>query len=140
MSTIRVRRLDASHDPVFGNGKADYLTDINAVAQIIQTRLLLFWGEWWENQKAGISMFQSILGKSGARNKEAADTLLKNYVLETPYVTGIKSFASTFNGVERKYNVSMEVNTKFGVILVSSTPPSTILGYGDSYGDVGYGN
>jgi hypothetical protein len=47
--TISVRKLDANHDPIYGNGVADFLTDLDAVAQLIDTSLLLLQGEWWNN-------------------------------------------------------------------------------------------
>jgi len=123
MSTIRVRRLDANHDPVYGQGQSDFLTDLDAVAQIIHTRLLLFVGEWWENTKEGIAVFQSILGRAAGNEKSrgAIDNLIKKRILETQYVTGIQSLTSSYDSETRKYSVSIMVNTQFGSVVVSNS-------------------
>lgn len=117
MSTIRVRRLDDSWDPAWGSGLNDYLEDIDAVAQIIRSRLLLFKGEWWEDLNLGIPMWQSILGTMGS-NKPVVDRLIAKTVKETPYVTSIQSFVSTL--VNREYNCSITVNTEFGTVTVTN--------------------
>ena len=42
-------RLDENYEPDFASSKAGLITDIEAVAQAILTRLRLLQGEWWEN-------------------------------------------------------------------------------------------
>ena len=44
-SSILYLRLDANYDPIFDPDAE--LSDLQAVAQAIRTRLLLFMGEWW---------------------------------------------------------------------------------------------
>ena len=82
MSTIRVRKLDSNYDPVYGNGQDDYIFDIYAVAQILQSRLRLWLGEWWEDLKEGTPMTQKILGKMGT-SKAIADYVIQKRILET---------------------------------------------------------
>ena len=117
MSTIRVRMLDANRDPVYGNGVDAYLFDIEAVAQIIQTRLMFYKGEWWEDTNLGLPMWQSILGQSG-KNKTVIDQLIRKQIAETPYVNYIMSFTSTLEN--RVYTCQVEVATDFGTILVTN--------------------
>ena len=121
MSTIRVRRLDINHDPVHGQGQADFLTDKDAVAQIIQTTLLFFKGEWWEDRNAGMPMTQSILGVNMSdRKKRAADNIIQQAIMSVPYVDGIASMTSAFNSQARSYSFTASVNTQFGIIQVSA--------------------
>jgi hypothetical protein len=121
MSTIRVRRLDASHDPSFGKGQGDFLHDIDAVAQIIKTRLLLFKGEWWEDTNSGLPLWQSILGVSGAtRNRQAIEHIIQKRIRETPHVTSVLSVSSTYDPSTRAYSFTATVDTKFGTLVVAS--------------------
>lgn len=60
---MKYRRLTEDGDYSFGNNKRDFVTDKDAVAQAIKTKILLFYGEWWEDLGIGIPMFQSILGQ-----------------------------------------------------------------------------
>jgi hypothetical protein len=76
MATITYRKLDQNGDPLFGNGAANFVSDIDAVAQAIGTRLRLLQGEWWENTNAGTPLFQSMLGVSGAGKPPDAIALI----------------------------------------------------------------
>jgi hypothetical protein len=119
MSTVRVRRLDENWDPVYGNGQDDYLFDLEAVMQIIESRLRLWKAEWWEDQNEGLPMWQNILGKLGT-NKVAIDRVIQSRIFKTPYVTGVVSFESTFDVAIRKYQCEATVNTIFGAVVVAS--------------------
>jgi len=121
MATIKIRKLDSSYDPEFGQGQQDFAEDIDAVAQIVKQMLLLFMGEWWENKKNGIPMFQSILGKGrGDKGRKAVDSIIQNRVLSAPYVTGINSVTSAYDPETRDYTITMTVDTKFGPVTISN--------------------
>ena len=121
MSVIRVRRTDENNDLVRGNGKQDFVTDLDAVVQIIKQKLLFFRGEWWENENDGIPMFQQILGKYGMGSKTAAiDSLLQDAITSAPYGTGIAGMSSFFNASQRTYSFTATVNTNFGPVVVSN--------------------
>jgi hypothetical protein len=122
MSTIRVRKLDASWDPVFGGGINDYLTDRDAVGQIIRSRLLFFQSEWWEDESLGLPMFQSILGKKGPV-KKVADKIISDNILQAPYVVRIDSFDSTL--VNRVYTFTAYVTTQFGNLTITNNNGGT---------------
>jgi len=119
MSTIRVRRLDANWDPCYGNGQKDYVFDIDAVVQIIQSRLRLWLAEWWEDQEEGLPMFQKILGRVRT-DKTLSDQLIQQRIAETIYVTGIQSFSSSFDASIRAYTCQAVVNTQFGTVVVTN--------------------
>jgi hypothetical protein len=125
MSTVRVRKLDSSHDLVFGNGKLDYLTDLDAVVQMIQTVLLLFQGEWWENEDEGLPLWQSILGMSGPNNSKVINQLIQKRIMETPHVTDVQNVSSNYNASARSYAFQATVNTEFGQVVVSNVPIQT---------------
>lgn len=119
MSTIRVRKLDENWDVTYGNGQNDYLVDGDAVVQIIESRLRLWLAEWWEDRNEGLPMFQKILGVKGS-SKAIVDSLIQKRISGTKYVTGIKSFESSFNVETREYQCLASVYTQFGTILVTT--------------------
>ncbi len=119
MSTIRVRRMDDNYDTSYGKGRDSYLTDIDAMLQIIKSRLLLMKTEWWENQDEGVPMWQQILGTSG-NNKSLVDSIIRQRILDTQYVTGINSMVSSIDPNTRAYSFTATVNTGFGPVVVSN--------------------
>lgn len=123
MATIRTRRLDSDWDYVFGGGDLDWLEDLEAVAQMIKQRLLLFSGEWWADTSDGLPVWQSILGVPGAGNNlEATDRVITERILGTPYVTAVKEVSSSYVADSRRYQYSAKVDTAFGAVVVSNTP------------------
>lgn len=120
---ISVRALDSNHDPLYGNGQGNFLTDIDAVAQTIQTSLLLFQGEWWAALDQGLPLFQSILGSNNGKKADAITLLLQEVILNCcpPFVTGIQNIQTTFT-TNRIFTFSCEAVTQFGVIVVKFQP------------------
>ncbi len=118
MATITVRALDSNGDPMRGQGTSNFLSDINAVTQIIVTRLKLFQGEWFEDTTDGTPMFQSLLGHP--ITLQAAALILRNRILGTPYVTSISSFSINFTPASRALSFAATVLTQFGTVTVSN--------------------
>lgn len=95
---MRYRALTPSGDYSFGRNKEDYIDGINAVAQAIRTKVLLFYGEWWENLGIGIPMFQSIIGQMNPDGlKMSSSLLITQRIQEISEVTSVESVE-----VERK--------------------------------------
>jgi hypothetical protein len=123
MSQISVRGVDANFDPLQGNGSGSFITDLQAVALIIKTALLLFQGELWINLAAGVPLFQSGLGQSGsARQQQVFSLLLQQTILAVPFVTGVSNVVVIFNPATRAYTFSCSVSTAFGTLTVTNTP------------------
>lgn len=118
MATITVRSLGTNYDPLYGNGSNDFLTDLDAVAQIIGTTLRLFQGEWWEDLQAGVPMFQKILGQAGARDTTAISAILTAAIEGVPYVSSTSNVVCTY--ANRKLAFSCSVLTQFGTLQVSN--------------------
>ena len=119
--SLRYRRLDSNHDPVFGQGKADYLSDLDAVAQAIKTRLLLFTNEWWEDLEDGLGAFTDILGKFSGNNRGDLDKIIQERISGTTGVTGISSVSSNYDAETRQYSFSAVVDTEYGQLTVTNT-------------------
>ena len=125
MATISVRRLDLNGDVVRGTGQSAFLTDIDAVAQIIGTRLKLLQGEWWESLADGTPVFQQMLGRSAStRAQQGVAYILQQRILGTPYVTSISNVGYAFDRPSRAFGYACNVQTAFGTLSVSLTPGS----------------
>jgi hypothetical protein len=121
MSTISVRNLGPNNDPLNGDGVSNFLTDLDAVAQIIYTRLRLFRGEWWENPSLGTPWFQSLLGQPGSANSLVAmSTILVNEVLTVPFVLSAKMTAISYNPNGNGVSFIMQVSTQFGSLTIGN--------------------
>lgn len=112
---MRYRILDENNDYSFGKGQQSITYGVYAVKQAIQTRLLLLKGEWWENIHEGLPLFQDILGTPGTiSNIAIVDSLIKDRIIKTPDVRGIKNFSSKLE--QRKYIFSCTITSVYGEI------------------------
>jgi hypothetical protein len=119
MASITVRKLDANWEPLYGNGQNDFISDADAVAQIIDQKLLFFQSEWVLDRTAGTPMFQSILGAN--RSIDAVVAILKGVILSAPYVTGVSNVATKYDSHARSFKFSCLAQTQFGTIPVIVT-------------------
>ena len=120
MPSITYLLLDAGYDPVFDPNAV--LTDLDAVRQVILTRLSLFLGQWWENLKLGLPVFQSILGQLASPSGIAAmQALIQQNILGTPYVTGVTNVSVNFTAGKLSYITT--VQTAFGTVITNGSTP-----------------
>jgi hypothetical protein len=90
---MRYRKLTATGDYSFGSGQLDFWNNVpEAVGQAVQTRLLLWLGEWFLDINAGTPYMQGILGKY---SQETADTVIKDQIIETQGMVDIADYSST---------------------------------------------
>jgi len=120
-SGTSVTFTSAGGDPLRGQGLSNFLSGINAVAQAIQTRLLLLQGEWFLNLQTGTPLFQSILGVPNTNDGVAL--ILRQRILGTPYVTGLSNLVVTYAGANRSYSFSCDVQTVYGTITLNQPLP-----------------
>ena len=113
---MKYRKLDTDGDMTFGQGKFNYLTDLEAIGQAIKTKLLLLKGEWWEDIEDGTPLFQSIFSQKSEAGRNAVDLILKTRILEVEGVTNITSFVSSVGTTNRTYSAIITVETKSGTI------------------------
>jgi hypothetical protein len=122
MATITVRALNpTTWDPLYGNGQNNFISDLAAVTQIINTRMRLFRGEWFLNVTDGLPLFQSILGSSAGRNNiDVITNIISSRILGTPYVLSISSVDVVLSG--RSLTYSAVVQTQFGTVSINNAP------------------
>ena len=115
-----MRYRNQINDYAFGKNEQDFLKDAEAVAQAIKTRLLLLYGEWWEDTENGLPLFENILGTAGTQeNKQSIDLLVKDRIIGTKGVTSISSFESSIQN--RQYMLNCTVATQYGNSSISIT-------------------
>lgn len=125
MPTIAMRKLDPNHDPIAGLGTNAFVYDLDAVAQLIDTRLLMFQGEWWANLSDGLPLFQQILGIGGAANaSDLIASIIANRIEQTPYVVELSNISTTYSPNTRSYTFNCTVVTAFGNLQVCVGPGS----------------
>lgn len=123
---IQVQQLDSLNDPVEGENGPVFITNIDAVAQIIRTTLLFLSGEWWEDLSLGFPLFQDLIGSSGSpSNQQAVTLVVQQTILACPFVTGILDFSYTFNTATLSSTFAATVSTAFGNLTVTNAPGSS---------------
>jgi hypothetical protein len=126
MALITYRKLDANGDPLWGNGQGSFVSDVDAVAQAIRTRLLLLAGEWWENLAIGTPVFQSMLGSSTSDQAlQAVALLLKQRIAGSPFVTSVSEVQISRDPTTRAVSFTAHAYSPFGTILIGFTPPGS---------------
>ena len=110
---LKYRTLDKDGDYTFGRKK--FLTGREAVAQAITTRLYLLHGEWWEDLKDGLPLFEEILGAYGGNAaRQIVDIIIGGRIRGTTDVKELLRYVSTFDTQTRAYEASCAVNTTYG--------------------------
>jgi hypothetical protein len=113
---MRVRAQTSTGDYAFG-GAGEFLIDsAEAVAQVIQQRLLLIAGEWFLDTNEGTEYYTQILGEHTQLTRELE---LRNRIQASPGVKEILSYAATEDVLTRKYTFFAEVDTVYGPVTVT---------------------
>lgn len=113
---MKYRALSATGDYQFGRSGI-FLTDsVEAVAQAILTRLQLWAGEWFLDDREGTDYQGKILGygTQGTRDQE-----IKTRILETPGVVELIAYSSSIT--DRQMKVAAEVRTQYGTTTITTT-------------------
>lgn len=116
---MRYRKLDANGDYSFGGQQADFYRDTpEAVAQAVQTRLLLLRGEWFLDITEGMPWSTEVLGKF---TNGTYDSAIRQRILGTQGVTELTAYSSTLDGQKRALTVAATINTIYGSTPVQAT-------------------
>jgi hypothetical protein len=107
-----VRGLDQNHDWLFGIGKNAYLSQTQAIAQQIRSRLLEFKRDCFWNVQAGVDWFKYL----GGKDQLGLDLAVRTVILNTPQVTGLKSLVLNLNHKTRELKLQYEAVTVFSPV------------------------
>lgn len=110
---IRYRKVTGDGDFVFGGSEKNYWKDVpQAVGLAVQSRLLLWLGEWYGDVSLGTPYLQTILGK---HSKDTADTVIQDRILGTPGMLSIHTYVSEINPDSRLMTITdCTINTIYG--------------------------
>lgn len=116
---MRYRKLTSTGDYSFGNSLRDFYIDIpEAVAQAVQTRLLLWLGEWYLDVTEGVPYLEGVIGKH-PDPQATADQTIKTVIQGTQGFADIIEFQSEINPDTRAYKVPIcEIDTIYGPTAV----------------------
>lgn len=99
---MRYRMLSPTGDYLFGNGQANFfINSPEAVAQVVETSLRLFYGEWYLDTTAGMPWLQEVFGYNTQAETDAA---LISYILGLQGIQDLTNWSSTFNPETRAYS------------------------------------
>ena len=111
-----VRALDSDGDWTYGKGKNNYLTDLNAVVQNINSRVKSFLGDCFFDLGAGIDWFHLI----GSKNQTTLNLSIAAVILNTEDVTGILLLNVDLDHETRSFSVSYKVQTSYSTTITNS--------------------
>ncbi len=108
-----LRPVDASGDILPVLSSSDMLSGPEAVALLVQDRLFLLRGEWWENPENGFFILETMqAGRITEADASMLSSQISAYVRETP---GVRDVANVRFSVEgRRFSWSCEVMTEEG--------------------------
>ena len=112
-TNLKYRKLDENGDMTFGHGDKDFLYGLDAMAQVVQTRLKAVRDEWWEGDPTALPWITEILGaRLSAFQKERIDLMIVERLMDTVGINGVSNIESEF--VNRKYTFRCTVQTVYG--------------------------
>lgn len=116
---MRVRAMSSSGDMTFGSGEANFLVNsAAAVAQLLQTRMALWTGQWFLDLTEGTPYSTQILGKN---TQTTYDNAIITRILETPNVNAITAYESNLNTATRALTWTATLDTTFGQTTAGAT-------------------
>lgn len=104
--------LDASHDLYASGGRIALVAGADAIAQSIETRLLLFSGEFYLDTDAGFPWREEVFISSPDR--ERIESLAKAEILSVDNVRDLREFSMTIDPQTRQLRIEFVVDTTFG--------------------------
>lgn len=128
---MKYRKLDENDDYTIGRRNEMY-EGTEAVAQAVKTRLLLLFGEWWENRQDGTPLFEKVLGQRLRVDEtpDEIDLVFSERISGTQGVSEITRFESKIDAESRAYTAEITIktvyDTEFSVSISSGANPLEI--------------
>ena len=109
-------RTEDNGDYTFGHSRFSKDTP-ETVAMAVKSRLRLWLGEWFLDDRKGTPHAQKGLGKNPAQGYALA---VKERILNTPGVTKITAFGLDLNTPTRKITITAAIDTLYGETSITS--------------------
>lgn len=110
---MRYRQMTAEGDYVFGAGSRFLANSPETVAQAVRTRLRLFAGEWFLDDRVGLALDQIL----GYGTQATRDLEVQARISDTQGVRGILEYSSRVDG--RAYHVAATIDTIYGAVTIN---------------------
>ena len=115
---MRIRPTDEYGDVLPVQNTGVMLSDASAVAQLVESRLNLFAGDWWENPEWGNEILKMLQeGRLTETDAQALSTYLADYVRETKGVKDVMDIMFSVNGTGFRWECT--VITDYGSVIVT---------------------
>lgn len=110
---LSYRQVDENGDMVFGSGQSGVLHGLEAMSQVLKTRIAAVEGEWWEGDRTAIPYIPDVLGAPATgKTRDAIDLMIINRIMDTVGVISISDVESRIE--DRHYHFSCSVQTVYG--------------------------
>ncbi len=120
---MRVRKVSESGDMVFGRNPAAFHRNTPVgVAQIVESRLNLWSGQWYLDLDEGTPYETQVLGKY---TEASRDAVLRQRILDTPDVVEIASYDSVLDRQTRSFTVRSTIVTAYSATDARGLPTDT---------------
>ena len=106
------RRLDADGDMLPARGNPPF-EGAEAVGAAVRSRILLFYGEWWEAPEDGLDI-SYMFGYQNDEKQRGADALLRQRIAETEGVSDILELTFGDIATNRRRTVTAVIETDTG--------------------------
>lgn len=96
-----------------------FVSGLEAVAQGVRFRLLMFRAEWFMNMDIGVPYFEDLIGDASkvANVERRAEAAFAAAILDTPGVISIIQLGVKINSQTRRMTVTWAARTAFGDTL-----------------------
>lgn len=112
---MKVRKMDADGDFIFGRSNEYFKDSPEGVAQCVSTRLQLWTGQWFLDVTEGTQWLpKGVLGK-----QSLADTIIQSRIRGTPGVRDITEYEAVLDTNIRKLKITAKIDTTYGASSVS---------------------
>ena len=113
--------LDSVGDWAVENDQLQFVTGRDEIAQIIETRLRSFIGEWFLDVRIGVPWFSKILKKNPSATE--IEAILIQQIVDSPGVVTLENIDLSLDNVTRRLRVSFEAETLDGIVNFSEVLP-----------------
>ena len=99
-----VRPVDKDGDMMPISYSEQMVSGNKAVAQIVKQRLLLYFGEWWEDDSLGFRIPQFLADGARAENIQMLAKYIASYVSDTEGVIGVNGASISLRGRSMRFS------------------------------------
>lgn len=113
-TNLTYRRLGPDGDMLFGQQPGtSHLTELDAMAQVIKTRLGAVAEEWWEGDPGALPYYTDIIAAPGTKaRQEMIDLMIIERIMSTVGVISVSDITSSIT--QRHYSFQCKVQTIYG--------------------------